>query len=144
MGEALKIIGLLALSAVKFLFSPSASLLAGYSALETILLTTVGGSLGFILFFKFGDILTRAFQKMIKKKAPRKFSRRNRIIVKIKAGYGIFGLALLTPVLLSIPIGAILASIYYVKDKRTIPIFLSSIVIWSFVLTSFHRFFFAL
>lgn len=135
MGEISKIVGLLILSGTKFFLSPTASLLLGYSYIQTVFITAVGGTLGFFVFFKFGLFLAKLFQKTFKKKEKKRFSKRSRTIVKIKSRYGVYGLAVLAPCILSIPVAAILASIYYSKDRRTVPFFLGSIVIWSIILT---------
>jgi hypothetical protein len=40
-------------------------------------------------------------------------------------------------VLISIPIGSIIAAKYFRHDRRTLPVLLSSVLIWSVVLSSF-------
>jgi hypothetical protein len=55
----------------------------------------------------------------------------------LKHGWGLRGLAALTPILLSIPLGTILAAKYFRHDRRTVPLLLSSVLIWSVVLSSF-------
>jgi hypothetical protein len=139
--ELTKIIGLLAFSTVKFFFSPSAALLAGHSFLETIAITVVGGYTGFVLFFFAGKAIVAWFHKVFKRKKKKLFNKRNRLIVRIKTKYGLLGIAVLTPLILSIPVGALLASYYFPRAKRTLPIFFLCIVIWSFVLTSFWSLF---
>lgn len=135
-----KLIGLLLFSALKFFLAPSTAIIAGYTFWETILLTTTGGLVGFLLFFKFGEILQSGFSLVIKTKARKRFSKRNRLVVKLKSKYGLWGLALLTPCLLGIPLGAFLASAYYRKQKGVLWIFSLLIVIWSFILTYFSVF----
>ena len=66
----------------------------------------------------------------------RVFTRTNRFIVRVKRGHGMHGLAMITPPLISIPIGSILAAKYFHHDRRTLPTLLSSVVIWSVVLTA--------
>ena len=134
--ELTKILGLLAFSTLKFFFSPSAALLAGYSFFETIFITVVGGYTGFVLFFFAGKAMVAWFHRVFKRKKKKLFNKRNRMIVKIKAKYGLMGIAVLTPLLLSIPVGALLASYYFPRAKRTLPIFFICLVIWSFILTS--------
>ena len=135
MQEILKIAGLLVLSAIKFFLAPSTVVLSGYSFWESIAITCVGGFMGFFVFFYFGKIIQGFFRRVFKLKAKKKFSKRNRMIVKIKRSYGLWGLAFLSPCLFSIPIGSVLASIYYGKHKLVVPIFMLMIVFWSFVLT---------
>lgn len=51
----------------------------------------------------------------------RVFNRRNRLIIKIRNSYGFAGIIILTPVLLSIPIGTFLALKYYSKNAICCP-----------------------
>ncbi len=138
MVEFFKIAGLFFFSATKFFLAPSATIYAGYGFYSTIIITTLGGIFGFLSFFFFGKWIKNWINRMSYRKAKvkSKFNYRNRIIVKIKMKYGLIGLALLTPSLIGIPIGALIASNYFGKQKRTIPIFISSIFIWSLLLTA--------
>lgn len=133
--EISKIAGLLLLSALKFFLAPSTTVYAGYSFLETLIITFSGGAIGFVLFFRFGTLISNFLQKFRKKKQRKRFSRSKRMLVKIKVKYGLWGLALLTPCLLGVPLGAFLASAYYAHDRRTIPAFLASLFLWSGFLT---------
>lgn len=135
--EALKIGGLVLFSATKFFFAPAAIVLAGYDFWTTILITCLGGGLGFAFFFRFGQLIRTAIQHFFKIKPKKKFTKRNKMIIKLKRTYGLWGLALLTPCFLGIPIGAILASIYYSKQKGAIFVFSLFIFVWAFILTSF-------
>jgi hypothetical protein len=65
-----------------------------------------------------------------------KFSVRNRMIIRVKKNYGLWGIVIATPVLLSIPVGAFIASHYYSKDKRVIGYMLISIVGWGILFSS--------
>ena len=142
MGEVAKVAGLVVFSSVKFLFAPSTVYFSGYSYIETIGITIIGGWLGVAVFFYSGtyifDWIARTFQRQDKKK--RVFRRRNRIIIHVKNRYGIIGLALISPSLISIPLGCLLAAKYFRNDKRAVPIFFSAVVFWSFVLTSLSAF----
>jgi hypothetical protein len=64
------------------------------------------------------------------------FTSRNRMIVRMKKSYGLWGIVIATPVLLSIPVGAFLASHYYSKDKRVIGYMVLSITGWGVILSS--------
>jgi len=52
----------------------------------------------------------------------------------------LWGLAILTPFLLGVPLGAFLASAYYRKQKGALWVFFSFILLWSFILTYFSVF----
>ena len=64
------------------------------------------------------------------------FTSRNRRIVKIWKTYGLMGIAFLTPVLISIPLGTIIAN-NMVENKKKIFLFMFiSICFWSVFMTS--------
>lgn len=136
MGEIAKIFGLLVFSTLKFFFAPSAVLLAGYDFIEAVTIHVSGGYAGFVLFFFAGKAIVKGWYRIFKKKERPLFNKRNRLIIKIKTKYGLLGIAVLTPLILSVPVGALLASYYFPKAQKTLPIFLACIVIWSFILTS--------
>lgn len=69
------------------------------------------------------------------------FTKRNRSIVSIKRSYGLWGLVLTTPVLLSIPVGAVLASHFYPGEKKVVGYMLLSIVGWGVVISLIWRLF---
>lgn len=139
--EILKIIGLLLLSATKFFLAPTSTVLAGFNFWQTIAITVIGGFIGLIVFFRFGLMLQKFIRYIFNIKPKNKFSKRNRLLVKIKSKHGLIGLAVLTPCLLGIPIGALIASIYYKKQRQTLLIFGLFIVIWSFILTTITIYF---
>lgn len=71
-----------------------------------------------------------------KNQKPKVFTKRNRKIVKIWARYGLAGIALVTPVILSIPIGTLIAN-SLVSDRRKIILYMfCSILFWSVLMTS--------
>lgn len=72
---------------------------------------------------------------------PKKiFSRRSRRFVKIWRSYGLPGLAFLTPVIISIPIGTIIANAFEDNKKKIFLYMFFSILFWSVVLTSIFEF----
>ena len=121
------------LSGTKFLFAPGATVLAGYNYLQTLLITTLGGSAGVFIFYYFGDFLFREVQQWMNKKRKtekvrKTFSRRNRLIVKTKVTYGLVGFVLLTPVFLSIPIGSIVAAKFFRNNKMVLPALIGAVI----------------
>jgi len=121
-----------------------------FSFVETILWTNVGGIAG-IYFFAFlsGKLLSwwkRAFRRSNRKiltdeqQVKKIFTRRNRRIVRIKQKYGLMGIALITPFLLSIPVGVFLVVRYYRTSKTKFLYLISANVIWSVIYTGFYMF----
>ena len=133
-------------ASVKFLFVPITMALAYYPYWETIITTMLGGVTGVLFFFYFGRMAIDKVTELISKKPKEEkkkqvFSRTNKFIVKVKRRFGLIGLSIVTPCIISIPIGCLLAAKYYGKDSRTVPFLLAAVVLWSFVLTTFADFF---
>lgn len=76
-----------------------------------------------------------------KKKRRKKFTRRNKIIILVRNKYGLAGICILTPVLLSIPIGTFIALRYYPNYIKTVFFLIVSVVSWAFIFTLFWQFF---
>ena len=53
----------------------------------------------------------------------------NKFIVRIKRRFGIFGISMYAPLILSVPIGSIITAKFYGKDKRTFPLIVVGIII---------------
>lgn len=63
----------------------------------------------------------------------RKFTKRNKMIVRMRKRYGMWGLVVLSPIILSIPVGALLGNKYFRHNHQFIPYMLLSILIWGIV-----------
>jgi hypothetical protein len=121
-----------------------------FSFAETILWTNVGGVIG-IYFFAFLSEKLIGWWKGLFRRSNRKktedgqrgkkiFTRKNRRIVRIKQKYGLFGIAISTPFLLSIPVGVFLVVRYYRTSKTKFLYLIGSNVIWSVIYTVFYIF----
>ena len=128
---------------VKFAIAIPALVLAGYSYWQFIIVSISGGLTGFFAFYYFGEAIKSLCRRTFRKKSGqgKKFRRFTRFIITVKSSYGLAGLALTTPCILSIPVGSLLAVRYFGKDKRTIPFMILSIVAWSFIFTTFFKLF---
>lgn len=111
---------------------------------ETLLYTNIGGILGVVVFVFFSDLLIRAYNNYwpenlkIKKKSKTIFTKRNRLLVKIKVKYGLYGIVILNPVILSIPVGSFLMVKYYGTHKLNIIWLIAGQVFWSLIYTWFY------
>lgn len=148
MAEILKILSVFLTCTVLFgkLGVPTAMVLFNYSFLKVFTVTTLGGITGNIVFTNLSAALLKWYHAYRVKKGKihrRKiFTSFNRRAIRIKQRFGLAGLAFITPLLLSTPLGAFLAEKFY-KDKRKIIIYLSvSVVFWSltlyFIILFFH------
>lgn len=112
-----------------------------------LLSSCTGAIFGTIVFtYLFAGILKwwdRLKEGMFTSKHPKKiFTKSNRRIIRIKHRFGLTGIAILTPIFLSIPIGAFLAERFY-KDKGKVILYLStSAVLWCFALYFIFLFFY--
>jgi len=153
----IKYLLILAISSVKFLFAPPLSFEFGFTFLQTWLVTTIGGVAGVVFFFYLSKgILALYFRYLARHFSPyymklravvwkrnqfpipasRIFTFRNKSLVKIRRRYGLPGIVILTPILLSIPLGTFLALKYYSGQKNLLAYLLLSIVGWSLLMSS--------
>ncbi len=136
MDKIVEIVILLLLSSVKFALAVGYMLFnKGFGYFETVIILMVGGSIGVVAFYFFGEWIMLKWKTFRRSsKPPKKFTKTNRLIVKVRKKYGLIGLALLTPVLLSIPVGCIIAARYYRFSYKVLFSLLGAVVFWSFVL----------
>lgn len=124
-------------SMVKFIAGPLAAAAAGLGYLEAVLCTALGMMSTVVLLTYVGSTarvwLIGLFSR--KNEKPKKFSKRNRQIVRIWSKYGLKGVAFLTPLLLTPPGGTLIA-VYFGEPKAKIVLYmLISAIIWSFIIT---------
>jgi hypothetical protein len=120
-------------SAVKFgLGGVPAAVIAELPFFEAMTVTISGGIAGTFFFTYLSEGVLRLINRMRGSKKPRKkFTRMNRLIVRVKRGFGLIGLAVITPAILSIPLGCFLAVRYY-PNKQQIILYMSvSVVVWA-------------
>ena len=140
-----KAIGFFLLSSVKFAVA-SLPIAASFGYLQSLIILISGGIFGVFFFLYIWKEVFYFWNIYIVKKAPEekknfKISKQKRRIVKLKTNYGYWGVILLTPIVLSIPIGAFLLMQYF-KNKKFLFIHLSlSVMGWGTILISFFKFF---
>ena len=151
----LKYINVIAIASIKFFWATPYAYLFRLNQVETFVMIQLGGLLGFLFFYSFFSFLLKELKliwpfiyfitprifkvrfeqwldlRRYRKLTANKFTRRNKMIANIRRKYGMAGIVLLTPILLSIPIGALLGPKYFHHRKSFIPWMLLSIVMWS-------------
>jgi hypothetical protein len=138
-------------SSVKFAMTfPLAILQFKFNFLETLLWTNVGGVLGIYFFAYLSEKLIAWWNRTFRKSLPaaartgsgnkKAFTKKNRRIVRIKQQYGLLGIALSTPFLLSIPVGTFLVVRYYRHTRTRFLYLIGSNVFWSVIYTVFYMF----
>jgi membrane protein DedA with SNARE-associated domain len=136
----LKILTIYMLTMLKFIFGP----IGGYAARLNILITmlvTIAGMMTVVLVLTFSGtwfkekFLSRFFRKR------EKFSTKTKKFVTIWKKYGLFGVAALTPVILT-PIGGTVLALSSGSSKNKIIYYmLISASVWSVILTAIIYFF---
>ena len=152
-----KIIHVALLASVKYFITLPYAMLIGLEYNQAIFAVLTGGIGGFLFFYymsksvfrglglirpfvnqmmpNFIKIRYQAFnQNRITKKPAKAFSKKRRFI-KLRNTYGFWGIIITTPLFLTIPVGAFLASRYYSKRKQTVPYMIISFIGWAAVLT---------
>ncbi len=117
---------------VKFIFGPLGGYAAGLSLLTTILTTVFGMMTVVVALTYFGNwIKEKVLYRFVKR--PRRFSERSKRFVVIWKKYGLPGVALLTPLVLT-PIGGTLLAVASgsAKEKIIFYMFISASV-WSVI-----------
>ena len=108
---------------------------------ETYFAALIGGSLSATFFYFFSELMLKISEKRKAKKLAsnqpikRKSSKSKRLILKIKNKFGMYGICILGPFILSIPIGTIIAAKMYGKSKMTYPIILFGLAMNGMILT---------
>lgn len=143
MGLILALIGTALFCSVKFAIGfPTAIVKFDMNFLESVLFGFASGTLGNLIFIYAGDLINRLIDKLIRflrpnrvPKAKKVFTKKNRRFVYIKNKYGLPGLALITPVFISIPVGNFLATRFFHNKKKILLYMSASVLAWTLVIS---------
>jgi len=140
----IKILLLFLFCTVKFVLGvPAVYAAYKFNFVELTLFSSVAGITGVFFFYFLGDWLSHQrtiFRQRFyppKPKRPRKrFTRGNRIYVKVIKNYGLLGLALITPTIISIPVGSMIAGRLFHNKKLVLTYLSASVVLWAATLSA--------
>jgi len=156
-GSLLHWIEVLVLSGIKFAFAPALSMGLGFTYLQTIIITSIGGLAGVYFFYYLSGRILKIYNyiksnislskrlnpayipvstQAYRVKSKKSFTFRNKTIVKTRSTFGLRGIAVLTPVVLSIPVGAFLVNRYYGNCKKKFIYMGVSVILWSFLVST--------
>jgi len=117
-----------------------------YFDYKEALIISIGGGLFGIFFFRFvWKWIIIFWNKYVLKKqcaepVPVKITKRKRYIVKMKNKYGYWGVIILTPVFLSIPLGVFLLQRYFRFQKYKFITLSLALSVWGFIIVTFLSF----
>lgn len=138
----LKILEIGLIASIKFLFAPFEAERYGFNFRDSFFITTSGGIIGILAFTFIGDAIAYFWRKVknifrkkeAKDKPAKKFKWSTRFIIKTKMRFGLVGVALITPSIISIPVGTFLLHRFYKKKGRNILVLVLSVLIWGVTL----------
>jgi len=148
--EIAKVVTVFLLSAVKLLFAPGAAIASGFSFGKTVLITSCGGCAGVLFFYYTGFLLTEKMRELLLRvkllpaakpqSTETELSLKKSLVTRVRHRFGMIGLAVLTPAVISIPIGSVVSARFYRGNRYMLLLLLLSTVLWCFVLTYFSEF----
>ena len=135
--QFLEAISVFLMGGVKFFFAVPLALTYNFSFWQTFLITCFGGIIGVLFFAQFRKVILKIYYRFFpfdynRKKKP---GLKKKLALKTVRKYGLFGIAFLTPVVFSIPVGTFIALHFFPNKKKTLPMLFASVLGWSFVLT---------
>jgi hypothetical protein len=131
----LKMLTVILWSAVKYIVGIGFAIGFGYNLIETLLLTVGGGMLGVVVYLYLWTFILGIYHRYFPKKVkPIKFSKNKRRLVTIIKKYEVWGIAFLTPMILTPPLGTILASTIEPNKWRIKLIMFISFCFWTLVI----------
>ena len=146
--EILGILTVIVLSAIKFITGVGFAIIFFKSTIKFFITITFGGGIGILLFVLLNEKIVFFLEKrslLKKKKTKRKkkaHTKRNRFIIKIVNRFGLIGISILTPILLTIPIGTFLAVKYYNKRSKILATMLLFLLMWAIIFSIlFHSYY---
>ncbi len=141
-GQWSQILLIFFLSVIKYGFGLFTAVNSNVGLWQSILTNLVGGAVGVFLFTYFGAaIKTWWLRKKYGDSKPKKFTKWNRFQIFLKDRFGLVGIAIFSPIILTIPIGVILA-LQITNNKKKIFFFIyGGCILWSFAIFLIDYFF---
>jgi hypothetical protein len=114
---------------------PSAAALFNFDFWKVVGTTCSGGVMGAIVFTNISAALMKWWHNAKMKwfrnhRHPKVFTKGNRRIIRMKKRFGIWGIALITPLGLSMPVGTFVAERFYKDKKKVILVFSIAAIFW--------------
>lgn len=125
------------LGTFKFMFASVPGTIAGVPFFAKFISVLLGGLVSFNLFYFMANFfIKKSLEKRLKKieagklKRRKRFTKVNKTLVKLKTtSYGFFLISVLTPIVFSIPLGAIIVAKFYRHRKLSYWISTASLIV---------------
>jgi hypothetical protein len=148
MNDLVHIFGIFLLSTVKLGFGGvPAAIFSKYPFFKAVTITSAGGIFGCLVFSEISTWLLDWWNKFRLKYLPYRKPRpegvvHHKLAYKIMQKWGLAGLAFFTPLILSIPIGTLLAVHFYHDKHKVLSFLFISILLWDIVLCYLYNTFY--
>ena len=139
----LKVAVVILWSAFKYVFGFITALISGFGFIETLVYNVSGGMIGVIIYLYLWDFILHLKRKYFPPKPITgiKMSKMRRLLVKVIKRYELIGVVILTPIILTVPIGMILALSLEHNKWKIKRMMLFSFTGWTLVMYSFYSLF---
>ncbi len=137
MTNLLSILAIIGLAGSKYIIALALIFAGNFTFLESITMAIFGGMLGVVVFAYFGDGLKKGWQYFFPKRPKSDKIHINRLmrsIVYVRQRYGLAGIAFLTPIILTVPVGAMLATSFYKNKLQIFSYMFVAFTFWSVLL----------
>jgi hypothetical protein len=121
--EIVKIVTVFLFTMLKVFFGPTMGYAFKFHIITTMLITIGGMMASVVLFTFFGTWLREKILHRFQKKNPKRFTPKNRKLVTLWKKYGLVGVAVLTPLLLT-PIGGTILAVSFGSPKQKIILYM--------------------
>lgn len=121
--EIVKVVTVFLFTMLKVFFGPTMGYAFKFHIVTTILVTIGGMMASVVLFTFFGTWLREKILHRFQKKNQKKFTPNKRKLVALWKKYGLVGVAVLTPLLLT-PIGGTIVAVSFGSPKRNIILYM--------------------
>ncbi len=112
----------------------SLAVIASGMGIQSALMNLAGGVIGIVTFTYLGSRINNWMIAKWPNKYGKRFSKRTRMLVRVKKNFGLPGIAFLTPILLSIPVGIIFSLAITPNRRRILWNMIAACVFWGLVL----------
>lgn len=136
-----QIVVIVLLSIFKYGFGIFSAVNSSIGFWPSILANLIGGGIGILLFIHFGYWITLKYYEIrYRTKTYHRFSWWNRFLVKLKRKFGLIGIAFFSPIILTIPVGVMLALQITANKYKIFKYIFGGCIFWTCVFFILNQF----